>query len=139
MLGLLKGLQATIGHLLTKKVTVQYPEVRRQLPERSRGLLRLRLKPDAVDPRCISCTFCEQICPSVAIRIIYENKQPEKIWSLDAGAGPMLSYFNRGEKPLGLEFWPEKADPLPAPDRDGCLASSLIDSTVLSQLVVKSR
>ena len=86
--------------------------VRRQLPERSRGLLRLRLKPDAVDPPCISCTFCEQICPSVAIRIIHENRQPEKVWSLDVNAGPMLSYFNRGEKPLGMELWPEKADPL---------------------------
>ncbi len=136
MLGLLKGLQATLGHLLTKKVTVQYPEVRRQLPERSRGLLRLRLKEDAVEPRCISCTFCEQVCPSVAIKVIYGNKQPDKVWSLDAGAGPMLSYFNRGEKPLGLEPWPEKADALPAPDRDGCLASSLLDARGLTPMVL---
>ncbi len=136
MLGLLKGLQATMGHLLTKKVTVQYPEVRRQLPERSRGLIRLRLKPDAVEPRCISCTFCEQVCPSVAIRIIYKNKQPDKVWSLDAGAGPMLSFFNRGEKPLGLEPWPEKADALPAPDRDGCLASSFLDAGTLTPKVL---
>jgi len=136
MLGLLKGLQATISHLLTHKVTIQYPEVRRQLPERSRGLLRLRLKPDAVDPRCISCTFCEQICPSVAIKIIYDYKQPEKVWSLDAGAGPMLSHFRHGEKPLGLEAWPEKADSLPAPDRDGCLASSLLDVNGLTPKVL---
>jgi NADH-quinone oxidoreductase subunit F len=129
-------MHATISHLLTRKVTIQYPEDRRRLPERSRGLLRLRLKPDAVEPRCISCTFCEQVCPSVAIKIIYGTKQPEKVWSLDAGAGPMLSYFNRGEKPLGLEIWPEKAEALPAPDRDGCLASSLLDSGGLSPKVL---
>ncbi|MDO8735455.1 MAG: NADH-ubiquinone oxidoreductase-F iron-sulfur binding region domain-containing protein [Thermoleophilia bacterium] len=136
MLGLLKGMRATVGHLFTKKVTVQYPEQRPQLPERSRGLLRLRLQPDTMEPRCISCTFCEQICPSVAIRVIYEDKQPEKVWSLDAGSGPMLSTFQRGEKPLGLEMWPEKADPLPAPDRDGCLASSLLDANGLSAMVL---
>ncbi|MHB8858807.1 MAG: NADH-ubiquinone oxidoreductase-F iron-sulfur binding region domain-containing protein [Thermoleophilia bacterium] len=136
MLGLLKGMQATISHLLTRKVTIQYPEQRRQLPERSRGLLRLRLKPDAVNPRCISCTFCEQVCPSVAIKVLYKTRQPEKVWSLDAGAGPMLSYFNRGEKPLGLELWPEKAEPLAAPDRDGCLANSLLDTNGLSQMVL---
>ena len=102
MLGLLKGMQATISHLLTRKVTVQYPEERRRLPERSRGLIRLRLKPDAVEPRCISCTFCEQVCPSVAIRIIYKNRQPEKVWSLDAGAGPMLFHVAR----KGFEITP---------------------------------
>src|SRR5665811_1980724 len=136
MLGLLKGMHATISHLFTKKVTVQYPEVRAQLPERSRGLLRLRLKPDTMEPRCISCTFCEQICPSVAIRVIYSDRQPEKVWSLDAGAGPMLSTFQRGEKPLGLEMWPEKAESLAAPDRDGCLASSLLDANGLSNMVI---
>jgi NADH-quinone oxidoreductase subunit F len=136
MLGLLKGMHATIGHLFTKKVTVQYPEQRRQLPDRSRGLIRLRLKPDTMEPRCISCTFCEQICPSVAIRIIYEDKQPEKVWNLDAGAGAMLSTFQHGEKPLGMEMWPEKVDPLPAPDRDGCIASSLLDANGLSAMVL---
>ncbi|MHB8791774.1 MAG: NADH-ubiquinone oxidoreductase-F iron-sulfur binding region domain-containing protein [Thermoleophilia bacterium] len=136
MLGLLKGMHATISHLFTKKVTVQYPEQRPNLPERSRGLLRLRLKPETMEPRCISCTFCEQICPSVAIRIIWEDKQPEKVWSLDAGAGPMLSTFQRGEKPLGLKLWPEKVDPLPAPDRDGCIASSLLDANGLSAMVL---
>jgi len=89
-----------------------------------------------MEPRCISCTFCEQICPSVAIRVIFSDRQPEKVWSLDAGAGPMLSTFQRGEKPLGLEMWPEKADPLPAPDRDGCLASSLLDANELSAMVL---
>ncbi|MHB1361064.1 MAG: NADH-ubiquinone oxidoreductase-F iron-sulfur binding region domain-containing protein [Thermoleophilia bacterium] len=136
MLGLLKGMQATLSHLLTRKVTVQYPEQRAELPERSRGLIRMRLKTDAVNPRCISCTFCERVCPAVAIKVIYKTRQPEKVWSLDAGAGPMLSYFNRGEKPLGLELWPEKAEPLAAPDRDGCLASSLLDANGLSQMVL---
>lgn len=132
MIGLLKGLQATIGHLFTRKVTVQYPEERRELPERSRGLIRTRLKPQTDDPRCVSCTFCEQICPAVAIKVIYNDGQPEKVWTLDAGAGPMLASFSRGDDALGLEEWPGGGEA--APGRDGCLASSLLDAGELSSL-----
>jgi NADH-quinone oxidoreductase subunit F len=138
MIGLLKGLGATISHLLTKKATVQYPEVRRQLPERSRGLIRLRLKSDGVTPKCISCTFCEQICPAVAIKIIYEEKQPEKVWTLDAGAGPMLSYFNQGNSAVPMEEWPESAatEHVPAVSGDGCLAAAFMDMTALTPMVL---
>jgi len=139
MIGLLKGLQATISHLLTHKVTIQYPEVRRELPERSRGLIRLRLKEDGVNPRCISCTFCEQVCPSVAIKIIYDEKQPGKVWSLDAGAGPMLSLLNEGASAVEMARWPEDGVPVnggpahrSAIDNDGCLAAAFISAEELT-------
>lgn len=132
MIGLLKGLSATISHLFTKKVTVQYPEERRELPGRSRGLIRLRLKPDSTDPRCISCTFCEQICPAIAINVVYDYKQPEKVWSLDAGAGPMLACFNRSEEAVGMKPWPVAGGEAVAM-KDGCLAAGLIDADELSR------
>lgn len=134
MIGLLKGLQATIGHLLTKKVTVQYPDVRHEPPERSRGLIRLRLKED-MEPRCISCTFCEQICPSVAIKIVYDYKQPERVWSLDAGAGPMLTRMNPGEQAVGMQPWPE-GNGAPAPEMDGCLAAAFIKAEKLTPMLI---
>jgi len=142
MIGLLKGLQATMSHLFSRNVTVQYPEVRRELPQRSRGLIRLRLKDDARTPRCIACTFCEQVCPAVAIKIIYDDVRAGKVWSFDAGAGPMLSCFNRGEKPLGIA-WPagsenggaaDAADSGAAPE--GCIASSLLDAAELTEAVL---
>ncbi|MFA6001033.1 MAG: NADH-ubiquinone oxidoreductase-F iron-sulfur binding region domain-containing protein [Thermoleophilia bacterium] len=136
MLGLIKGMHATISHLLTKKVTVQYPEERRQLPERSRGLLRMRLKNDAVEPRCISCTLCEQICPSVAIRIAYDYKQADNVWKLDAGAGTMLSYFNRGEQAVVIEKWPGGNGAANIKSGDSCLAGSFIDSERLTPLAL---
>jgi NADH:ubiquinone oxidoreductase subunit F (NADH-binding) len=128
---LLKGLQATIGHLFTKKVTVLYPEVRRELPQRSRGLIRMRLKEDAQTPRCVSCTFCEQICPAVAIKVVYDYKQPGKVWSLDAGSGPMLAYQNQGEKPLGLKPWPQGAGASAV--KGACLASAMLDAGELTE------
>lgn len=135
MIGLFKGMQATISHLFTKKVTAQYPEEQLQLPERSRGLIRLRLQP-GLNPRCISCTFCEQVCPSVAIKIVYDYQQPEKVWTLDAGAGPMLSYFNRGEQAVSREPWPESGNGGGAPEMDGCLAASFISAGELTPMVV---
>ncbi len=133
MIGLLKGLSATISHLLTKKVTVQYPDERPRLPQRSRGLIRLRLKDDATTPRCISCTFCEQVCPAVAIKVVYDYKQPDGVWSLDAGAGPMLSFQNQGERPLGLAQWPQDEAAGAMPVRGGCLASALLDAGELTE------
>lgn len=134
MIGLLKGLQATISHLFTKKVTVQYPEERRELPERSRGLIRTRLLPDSNDPRCIACTFCEQICPATAIRVEYEHRQGEKSWSLDAGAGPMLTSFAQDKSTIELKEWP--GDGQAALPEGGCLAGSLLDAGALTSLTL---
>lgn len=135
MIGLFKGLHATISHLLTKKVTIQYPEERRELPERSRGLLRLRLEPDSYDPRCISCTFCEQICPAAAIKVIYGEKQPGKVWTLDAGAGPMLNHVFEGGAAIGSNGWQDSGAGKAAPRR-GCLAESLMDAEDITPLAL---
>ncbi|RJQ45214.1 MAG: NADH-quinone oxidoreductase subunit F [Gaiellales bacterium] len=136
MIGLLKGLQATISHMLTRKVTVQYPEERRHLPERSRGLIRLRLRDDGVTPRCISCTFCEQTCPGTAIKVSFKDSKPGQMMTFDAGAGPMLAWVRPGSQTLELGDWLSEGDgPLP-PARGSCLAASLIDAETLTPKVL---
>ncbi len=52
MLGILKAMRTTLGHLPQRKITVQYPEQREQLPERSRGLFRVVIDPATDEPRC---------------------------------------------------------------------------------------
>ena len=74
MLGMLKALKTTVRHLPMKKITVQYPEEREQLPERSRGLFRTIIDPASDDPRCRACTLCETNCPVQVIRVNYESK-----------------------------------------------------------------
>jgi len=74
MLGILKAMRTTLGHLPQRKITVQYPEQREQLPERSRGLFRVVIDPATDDPRCRSCTLCETNCPVQVIRVNYESK-----------------------------------------------------------------
>ncbi len=74
MLGMLKAMRTTLKHLPMKKITVQYPEQRERLPERSRGLFRVVIDPASGEPRCRACTLCESNCPVQVIRVNYTSK-----------------------------------------------------------------
>ena len=73
MLGILKAMGTTLRHLPQRKITVQYPEQREQLPERSRGLFRVAIDPATDEPRCRACTLCETNCPVQVIRVGYRS------------------------------------------------------------------
>jgi NADH-quinone oxidoreductase subunit E len=74
MLGMFKALRTTVRHLPMRKITVQYPEQREHLPERSRGLFRVVIDPAGDEPRCRACTLCETNCPVQVIRVNYASK-----------------------------------------------------------------
>ena len=74
MLGMFKAMRTTIRHLPMKKQTVEYPEQREALPERSRGLFRVVVDPLSGDARCRSCTLCETNCPVQVIRVEHSSK-----------------------------------------------------------------
>jgi NADH-quinone oxidoreductase subunit E len=74
MLGMFKAMRTTLKHLPMKKITVQYPEERERLPERSRGLFRVVIDPAGGEPRCRACTLCESNCPVQVIRVNYTSK-----------------------------------------------------------------
>ena len=74
MLGMLKALRTTIAHLPKEKITIQYPEQRERLPERSRGLFRVVVDPVTNEPRCRSCTLCESNCPVQVIRVNHTSR-----------------------------------------------------------------
>ena len=72
MLGLLNGMKRTMSHLLRgRTVTRKYPYEKRELPERSRGLIALLLEPETSIFKCESCLMCEKACPPRAISISY--------------------------------------------------------------------
>ncbi len=73
MLGILSGLVRTLEHLVRPKpVTRMYPYEKRELPERSRGLIALLLEPETSIFKCESCLMCEKACPPRAISISYK-------------------------------------------------------------------
>src|SRR5207245_8866414 len=52
----------------------KYPYEKRDLPERSRGLIALLLEPETSIFKCESCLMCEKACPPRAISISYTFK-----------------------------------------------------------------
>ncbi len=71
---LLLGLQVTGRYMLSKKITVQYPEERTPMSPRFRGLHAQRRYPNG-EERCIACKLCEATCPALAITIESEQRQ----------------------------------------------------------------
>ncbi len=61
--GLAKGLAVTLRHMVHKSVTRQYPDVRPDLPARSRGVIAL------VEENCTVCMLCARECPDWCIYI----------------------------------------------------------------------
>ncbi|WP_229691039.1 NuoI/complex I 23 kDa subunit family protein, partial [Sphaerisporangium melleum] len=61
--GLAKGLAVTLRHMVNKADTRQYPEVRPDLPARSRGVIAL------VEENCTVCMLCARECPDWCIYI----------------------------------------------------------------------
>jgi NADH-quinone oxidoreductase subunit I len=64
----LKGMWITLRHMFRRKVTMQYPEERWQLPEGYRGLPAL-VKDDSDRVKCVACYLCQYVCPPKAIHI----------------------------------------------------------------------
>lgn len=71
---IMRGLAVTskqfFKNLFTKSdiVTIQYPEEKREYPERFRGIHRLMYRDDG-QVRCVACMCCSTICPANCIHI----------------------------------------------------------------------
>ena len=60
--GLALGMAETLIHLFRKKITEEYPEYKRPLPERSRARIILTRDPEG-EERCVACFLCSGVCP----------------------------------------------------------------------------
>jgi ferredoxin len=75
MKGIISGMLRTLEHFVRPRpVTRKYPYEKRDLPERSRGLIALLLEPETSIFKCESCLMCEKACPPRAISISYSFK-----------------------------------------------------------------
>ena len=64
-----RAMGMTFLNFIRKPVTVNYPTVKRQYPERFRGLLALTYDPQTGEENCIGCRLCEYICPPQVIKV----------------------------------------------------------------------
>lgn len=76
-----KGLFKTMGiaykNLFRKKITVQYPHERLEIPDRARWMLAHKFYDDG-EPKCTACLMCEKACPMHVINITTEKKPDGK-------------------------------------------------------------
>jgi NADH-quinone oxidoreductase subunit I len=62
----------------TEIVTIQYPEEKKEYPDRFRGLHRLMLRDDG-EVRCVACMMCPTVCPAHCITIVPEETADGRI------------------------------------------------------------
>ena len=63
------GMKTTLRHMFKKKITVQYPEQRRELRvENYRGVHRLN-RDESGRVACVACFMCQTACPAHCIHI----------------------------------------------------------------------
>jgi len=58
---------------LRKPVTIQYPDVHRELPERNKGFPMLMWDFDIDEPFCTGCHACERACPVECMTVIMKD------------------------------------------------------------------
>jgi NADH-quinone oxidoreductase chain I len=78
---LLLGLKVTSLRLPERAVTLQYPDERWEMPERSRGIVVLLSDKETGKLNCTACLLCQKACPTAAITIEREKGEDKK-WHL---------------------------------------------------------
>ena len=72
------GFAITLSHFFKKKVTVQYPEVKRPFSEIYRGKHVLK-RDDEGRERCTACGLCALSCPAEAITMIAAERKEDEM------------------------------------------------------------
>ncbi len=77
VLPLLKGLRLTLRRFFSRPITIQYPEQKKPMPPRWRGMHYFD-KDEKGETTCVACGLCVAICPSAASAWRSESDRTEQ-------------------------------------------------------------
>src|SRR5690242_13256107 len=75
-----RGLRTTAGEVVSKPITVQYPEEKTPVYPRFRGRHKLHRFSEGADAgleKCVGCSLCAAACPADCIRVVAAENTPE--------------------------------------------------------------
>ena len=75
LVAILKGLMITIKHLFKRKVTIKYPEQKREFSPVYRGQHMLK-RDEQGRENCTACGMCAVACPAEAITMTAAERKP---------------------------------------------------------------
>lgn len=64
-----KGFAVTLKRLVREPVTFEYPDEKRDMANRFRGLPSLRTDPETGEALCVACGLCARICPTSCLEM----------------------------------------------------------------------
>ena len=64
-----KGFAVTFKRLFAPKITIEYPDEKRDMAPRFRGLPSLRVDPESGEALCVACGLCARICPTSCLEM----------------------------------------------------------------------
>lgn len=92
---ILKGMGVVMQHLFRPSFTVEYPEVRKPSPPRTRNRLAFLYDEDSEQMRCIGCTSCVVVCPREIIHMKIETVEKKKsVVQFDVDLGDCIGCGN---------------------------------------------
>jgi NADH-quinone oxidoreductase subunit I len=90
MFQLIKNFFICLGSIFRKPRTVVYPREKIIIPEKSRGILQLKLDLDSPGIICNGCGHCMDVCPEDSIRVsrktLEDGKEVLDSFQLDLGS-----------------------------------------------------
>ena len=69
MLDTFKGFFVTLKRVPRKNLTFNYPDEKREMAPRFRGLPALRADPETGEALCVACGLCARICPTACLEM----------------------------------------------------------------------
>jgi formate hydrogenlyase subunit 6/NADH:ubiquinone oxidoreductase subunit I len=73
MIGILRSMGQVLWVIGRKPVTIQYPEVHREIPNRDRAFPILLWDFDVDEPFCTGCHACERACPVECMTVVMKD------------------------------------------------------------------